>query len=305
MRLIGHLADEPTARRFGDYLYVQGIDNQLENQSNAGWGIWVSDEDKLEQASELLKVFRQAPADPKYQSLAKTAAGLRAGEEKDKTAYRKRLRNRWQLFRPLTPYGFGPLTFLLIAISVAVFIYSNFGEDKQPIMGLFITHFDVHGDYITWNSSLPEIRHGQFWRLLTPIFIHFGPLHILFNMLWLRDLGTMIEGRQSSLHLALLVVLIAVVSNLAQLFVPLSQGPEFGGMSGVIYGLLGYVWIRGKLDPGSGLYVHPTTVMMMIIWFVACFTPLTQIIGGVANVAHAAGLALGMVWGYFSSLRYR
>jgi len=76
----------------------------------------------------------------------------------------------------------------------------------------------------------------------------------------------------------------------------------FGGMSGVVYGLLGYIWLRGKFDPGSGLYLHPSTVTMMAIWFVACFTP---IIPHVANAAHAAGLVMGLGWGYLSSQRYR
>jgi len=305
MRLIGHLADESAARTFGDYLCVQGIDHQLEQQSNDGWGIWVSDEDKLEQASELLKAFRQAPADPKYRAVARSAAELREEEAKGQEAYRKRVREGRDLFRPLTAYGFGPLTFLLIVASVTVFFLSKFGQDQQSIMGLFITRFEVSGQYLTWTAGLEEIRHGQLWRLFTPILIHFSALHILFNMLWLRDLGSMIESRQSSWHLAALVVFIAAASNLAQYYIPPTRGPDFGGMSGVIYGLLGYVWIRGKMDPGSGLFVHPSTVMMMIIWFVACFTPLTSLIGRVANMAHAAGLVVGMAWGYLSSLRYR
>ena len=78
-------------------------------------------------------------------------------------------------------------------------------------MSLFITDYTVSGDFLEWNTALPEIRHGQLWRLITPIFIHFGPLHIFFNMLWLRDLGSMIEGRQSSWRLALLVLVIAAV----------------------------------------------------------------------------------------------
>ena len=155
-----------------------------------------------------------------------------------------------------------------------------------------------------WSSgqpdlTLPEIRHGEVWRLFTPIFIHLSPLHILFNMLWLRDLGSMIEGRQSSLHLLILTLVIAGCSNLAQCY---TSGPVFGGMSGVVYGLLGYIWMRGKFDPASGLYVHPSTVWMMIIWFFAC---LIGIIPHVANAAHAAGLVIGMAWGYLSSLRYR
>jgi len=141
--------------------------------------------------------------------------------------------------------------------------------------------------------------------LFTPVFLHAGAMHIIFNMLWLRDLGSMIEGRQSSLHLLLLVLVIAALSNLGQFYV---SGPRFGGMSGVVYGLLGYIWIRGKLDPASGLYLHSSTVSMMLIWFFLCigsnYFPM-PLLGSIANTAHAVGLGTGMAWGYLSSLRYR
>jgi GlpG protein len=144
------------------------------------------------------------------------------------------------------------------------------------------------------------VVHGEVWRLVTPIFIHFSILHILFNMLWLRDLGSMIEGRQSSLHLLVLVIAIGIISNLAQFYS--SHSFMFGGMSGVIYGLLGYIWMRGKFDPASGLFVHSSTVSMMIIWFFLC---LFGVIPHVANAAHGAGLVLGIAWGYLASLKYR
>jgi GlpG protein len=296
MRLIGHLEDEQTARTFADYLFVQKIDNHVEFEKPEGWGIWINDEDRIEQAAGLLTAYRANPTDARYRAQAKGAADLRAEAEKDEAKYRKKLHDRRHLFRPLREYGFGPLTFVLIVISVVVCIRSRFGNELEPIRGLFMTDFssmDLAG------PSLPEIRHGQLWRLITPIFIHFGPIHILFNMLWLRDLGSMIEGRQSPWHLAILVTVIAVCSNLGQFF---WAGPVFGGMSGVVYGLLGYIWLRGKFDPASGLFLHPSTVTMMIIWFFACFTP---IIPHVANGAHAVGLVMGMAWGYLSSLRYR
>ena len=296
MRLIGHLAEEKSARVFADYLYVQKIESHLEFEKADGWGVWINDEDKLEEAAKLLTDFRLNPADPKYRAEAKSASELRAEAEKDEARYRKRLSDRRHLFRPLRDYGFGPLTFVLIVISVVVCLLSRLGNDPRPILGLFITDFTTVDPF---GPRLPEILHGQVWRLITPIFIHFGLLHILFNMLWLRDLGSMIEGRQSSRLLAVLVLVIAAGSNLAQFWY---GGPVFGGMSGVVYGLLGYIWMRGKFDPGSGLYLHPSTVTMMIIWFFACFTP---IIPHVANAAHAAGLVMGIVWGYLSSLRYR
>lgn len=298
MRVIGHLEKESQARVFADFLYVQGIENQLEFQKQEGWAVWIRDEDRLNTAKEMLTQFSNNPSDPRYLTEAKGAAQRRAEDEKSQEEYRKKLRNGRQLFQPLSGYGFGLLTFLLIAASVGVFIWSRFATDFAPIHTLFVS--EMLGGNGNWREMLPEVRHGEVWRLFTPMFIHWSFPHILFNMLWLRDLGSMIEARQSTARLALLVAAVAAVSNFAQYYV---NGPVFGGMSGVVYGLLGYVWIRGKLDPGSGLFLHPSTVVMMLAWFVLCYTPLlTPITGHVANTAHAAGLLLGMTWGFLSSL---
>jgi GlpG protein len=68
-------------------------------------------------------------------------------------------------------------------------------------------------------------------------------------------------------------------------------------MSGVVYGLFGYIWMKGKFDPGDGLMLHSTTIMVMLFWFVFCFFGSLNI----ANGAHAGGLAVGTLWGYLSS----
>lgn len=297
MRLIGYLENEPQARTFADFLYVKGIESQLEFQKGEGWGIWIRDEDKLEPAAKLLTGFRESPSDPRYSTEAKGAMQLREDEKKGQEAYRKRQRSGRHLFKPLTGYGFGPLTFALIAACVAVFIFSRFGTDREPIRALFISeHFEGHREFA---AMLPEVRGGEIWRIFTPVLIHMNLMHIVFNMLWLRDLGSMIEGRQGTGHLAILVIVFAILSDFAQYYV---IGPRFGGMSGVVYGLMGYIWIRGRFDPGSGLFLHPTTVIMMLAWLVLCYTGW---LGPVANTAHAAGLISGVCWGYLSSLRHR
>ena len=140
--------------------------------------------------------------------------------------------------------------------------------------------------------TLPEVESGEVWRLVTPIFLHFGILHIAFNMFWLYDLGTLIERKLGSWRYLLIVLVMAIVSNVAQF---VAAGPMFGGMSGVVYGLFGYAWVRGRLDPTCGLYLRPDIAFWMIGFFVICALGL---IPNVANWAHGGGLATGAALGY-------
>jgi GlpG protein len=184
----------------------------------------------------------------------------------------------------------GPLTAVLIAISVGVAFYSRLGANERALEFLFLTN------YHRAPGELPvEISQGEVWRLITPIFIHFGYIHLLFNLLWLKDLGTVIEKGISSRFLFTFVLVIGISSNVAQF---LYSGPFFGGMSGVVYGLLGYVWMKSIFDPGSGFYLDKQTVIMMLGWFALCSL---DVIKHVANAAHAAGLGLGVIWGYFAA----
>jgi GlpG protein len=95
-----------------------------------------------------------------------------------------------------------------------------------------------------------------------------------------------------------MVLAIAVISNLGQYYTNRSidnSGPFFGGMSGVVYGLFGYVWMKSRYDPGAGFYMHPNLVFWMLVFFIVC---LAGFIPNVANAAHGFGLAVGIVLGY-------
>lgn len=188
------------------------------------------------------------------------------------------------------------VTAILITLSILVALISKFGRDFQFLHVLFISEY---------RQGLPEIIHGQIWRLFTPIIIHFGIMHIVFNMLWLYQLGSAVEQRQNRKRMLILVLIISVLSNLAQFF---WSGPIFGGMSGVVYGLLGYVWAQGKFNPGAGIGLNQSTTMMMLIWFVVCWMGL---VGNIANMAHTIGLVCGVVLGVlyspqlFRKIKYR
>ena len=185
-----------------------------------------------------------------------------------------------------------PVTFAMIAVSVIVAITTRLGDQHEPVQNaLAIASYRIEGHTIYW-KRLDDVTNGQVWRLVTPIFLHFGILHILFNMLWLRDLGSAVEFRRRSLRFVLIVLSIAVASNVAQY---LQSGPHFGGMSGVVFGLFGYVWMKSRYDPGSGFFLHPNTVFLMIAWFFVC---MTGMVGAIANMAHGVGLVGGVVLGY-------
>lgn len=201
--------------------------------------------------------------------------------------------NLKSLWRRYLYSGLPPLTVGLIALSVLITFLFQYLQIEAILRIFLISQYSAPAGGLF--AGLPEIREGQVWRLVTPIFLHFNVLHLVFNMLWLWELGGMIERNQSHWSLLWLVLAFAVGSNLAQYAM---SGPAFGGMSGVVYGLLGYAWIRGHFDPRSALFVPQPIVIMMVAWFVIC---LTGLLGPIANTAHGVGLALGMAWGWLSA----
>jgi GlpG protein len=296
MRLIGHLADKAGAQAFSDFLCVEGISNELEHEKE-GWAIWIHLEEDLERAKTLLTEFQGNPANPKYQNRALEAEQIKHQRELEEAKARNRYFDRAKLFQQVRPYGIGPLSLALVLICVAVTAYTRFAKNIDA--PLWITQFSIEGHYLRWRDGLPEIRHGQIWRLITPIFIHANMMHLVFNALAMLDFGSMVESRQNALRLALLVLVIAVPSNVAQYYSSTPHLPNFCGISGVAYGLLGYIWMKSKFHPASGYYLHPQTVAMMLIFFVIC---LFKWIPNIANTVHSVGLGVGVVWGYLSSV---
>jgi len=294
MRMVGHVKTEAQAQVLSAHLSVEGIENREEPEPGGSWAVWVHSEDQLEHATTLLREFSENPGDPRYGQAVQRAQDKRRTEEQAAKAAERRYFGRGKLF-PERVYGIGLLTAALIAVSVLVTLISAFGDAAGSRGWLSITRYRHEDGLIHWRPGLSEIQRGEIWRLFTPAFLHFGILHLLFNMLWLKDLGSRIEHLQGRGRLVALVLVIAALSNLAQYGV---GGPSFGGMSGVVYGLLGYVWLRGRLDPGSGLHVDRQTMLLMVIWFLLC---LFHIIPDVANAAHGAGFAVGLLWGGMSA----
>lgn len=316
MRQLIVLESEASARKLTAYLITERIAAQVD-ADKTGHIVWVRDEDQLPRAKEILAQFQASPDDPRFQGAERTAESIRRDEERlrrEKLANVVEMRGRWGSGAGIRRRS--PLVFALIAISVLVAILTNGGRqpngnavlDKLLFVdpGLFTAaHIAEQPNF--WTSILA----GQVWRLVTPIFIHYGWMHLIFNMWALFVLGSQIEDRRGSLRFLLLVLLLAVVSNLgesvaAQLKLP-KQLALFGGMSGVVYGAFGYVWMKAKFDNAAGFMIAKETVFIMVVWLALCilrdFPPFDSFLGGmikdrVANTAHVVGLVLGVAIGY-------
>ena len=144
-----------------------------------------------------------------------------------------------------------PLTKFLLFANIGFFIVTQIQPDLFEYLAAF---------FPAWKFFIPT-------QILTHMFMHGGPMHILFNMLWMKDLGKIIEKEKSSNFLLTFIVIIGTLSNFAQFLV---SGPNFGGMSGVVYGLLGYLWMYKRMNSAAAFSLPKSDVVLMVGWFFLC-----------------------------------
>jgi len=297
MRRLTNFDNLETARKLNEVLYAQDIKSEVRDNADGSFSIWIHSDDQLDKAHSVFDSFKQDPNNTEYERLAKAAQAKRREQASREKRSRHRtvdVRTTWR-----TTTTKGPLTIALIIISIGVALLTELGERNDLVRFLTISDYAVAGS-MPRHFGLGSIASGEIWRIFTPALLHFSFIHIFFNMWWLFDLGSAIENRRSSLHLGLLILVISGVSNLAQFII--SKNPLFGGMSGVVYGLLGYIWMLGKFNPSAGLFVPKPIVTFMLLWLVLGFSGFFGLFGvGIANIVHLAGLVVGALWGYLES----
>ena len=183
-----------------------------------------------------------------------------------------------------------PCTIALIALNAAVFIFLSFGGMTE----------DAY--YMLQNGAMyvPLLREGEYYRLLTSIFLHFGFSHLVNNMLMLGVMGWQLELVLGKLKFLLLYFAAGLCGNLLSAFAEIRTG-EYAvsaGASGAIFGIIGallYIALRnhGRIGTVSGQGI----LLMIALTLYYGFTS-----SGVDNFAHIGGLAAGFL---LSVLLYR
>ena len=271
MRRLTHFDSAPLGQGFLNVLEKKNIEAHLTENQDGTHSVWILDDENLKEASLLLKEFQKNPTE-----------GAASKKKAEKETRHRQVDVRTQVWQQDEPNRF--LTVILMLISGFVYLGQEGGFPSSVVAKLHIA------DPVYQTPFFGEILAGEFWRLISPIFLHFNMIHILFNMLWLYQLGSMIETIEGSKKLFWLVMVAGVLSNILQYTV---TGPAFGGMSGVVYGLLSYAWGMGQWNPQSGYFIDKGTFGFMMVWLVLCFL---GIFGPVANFSHLGGFLVGIFW---------
>ena len=184
--------------------------------------------------------------------------------------------------------------FYIIAAAIFLTLFTNFG-----LSGLLGNFLFINTNFNNAFSSMEHtflIEH-EWWRLLTPTFLHFSITHLAFNCLWIYILGSKIEAYDGKLVFILIFLITSIASNVGEYI--WSGQYFFGGLSGAVYGLLGYCFII-ELDSKSSRYDLPDALyLFMFIWLLVGFTGILSIFGfgNIANAAHLIGMIIGFILG--------
>ena len=189
--------------------------------------------------------------------------------------------------------------FYIIALAIFLTLFTNFGLNNflEPL--LFIK--------TNLNSSFENtyLINNEWWRLIAPTFVHFSMTHLVFNCLWIYILGQRIEKLDGLCVFLFIFILTGILSNAGQFF--WTQQYLFGGLSGAVYGLLGYCFII-ELDGRHGRYGLPEALyLFMFIWLLVGFTGVLNFFGfgNVANTAHLVGMIAGFIIGLITKYRLK
>jgi GlpG protein len=267
---------------FSQFLSSQGLKHRI-NEESGQQVIWVQSEADAE-------IVRQA--------LQKWSPGMEAQAEQ---------RFASNLGMPFAParlisklvkaFFSSPVTLILVVVCGIVAVASSLGANTNPVNFLFYPRLASDNLFVLLGEITTPL---VFIQTLTPMFLHFGELHLIFNMLWLLYFGKQLEAIQPLWIFLALIVVTAFVSNTTQY---LATGfTNFGGMSGVVYGLVGYTWVIHNFMPRSRLLLNNS---MFVFFVIALILMEVFASSSIATAAHVGGLISGLVLGVVMVAYYR
>jgi len=176
-----------------------------------------------------------------------------------------------------------PVTRALIALNVAVYVGElATGSGVQGDRGWIFEHGVLFG---------PLVQDGEWWRLITSAFMHYGPFHLLINMYGLYFAGTLLERAIGHWRFLLLYLASGLAGSAGALaYDALFQRPNALtlGASGALFGILGALFVlerRGHLSTEgqiAGLIVINLVFTLVFARFISVGGHVGGLLGGIA-----------------------
>ena len=238
MREVACVSSKKIADRLVYYLCYYKIEAIQKSNDDDNFYIWIIHEKDMNEGKKLVTEFLRNPEDVSFEELS----------IKGELLYRKLIE----------PVNTTKINFKKIGVDNRSNVL-NKAMGNTTLLLIFITSFFYLLDFFNFPFYQPtafyfseNILSGQFWRLLTPVFLHRDFFHFLFNVMWLFELSNMIENDKGRKYTLFLFLSIAILCNIIQYFI---TGPNFLGMSGVIYGFFGYIWMQIRFGTSS-VYIY-------------------------------------------------
>lgn len=259
------LSNPQAADLFVNYMATKGVRIHAKNE-NQQISLWLEDQHQLDVVEKELNTFLRESFHPRYQ-----AASWQTGDPKNTgIKYRPAFSIKNMVQRS------GPLTVLVVILCVLIFIWQQAVGDYDVML------------HLAWPYN--ESLNFEVWRYITPAFVHFSLMHIAFNLAMWWYLASQTEQRLGTGKLFVIMLVSALFSNWAQ---SLFTNSNFGGLSGVVYALIGYVGLTGIYNPKKGIGAPTGLLVFSILWIVAGYM---GVLGdSIGNTAHFAGLLIGLL----------
>jgi len=261
------------AQAFIDYMASRHISIQMSPEGEGRVALWLIDAQHQVETEAELNRFLSEPNHKRYQAASWDVAETRKSQFHYHTPS----------FLSMIKAKAGSVTLSIMLLCVMIFALQQLGFNQQIFQMLHFPALDG--------------QQWQLWRWLSHAVLHFSVMHIAFNILWWWQLGGDIEKKLGGLKLLQIFAISSALSGAGQYWV---EGANFGGLSGVVYALVGYLWVVSTKAPQLGLTIPRQIVGFMLIWLVLGYM---QPFMAIANTAHLAGLIAGVGIGWIDSMK--
>lgn len=194
-------------------------------------------------------------------------------------------------------------TACIVILMIVVFFITSFGRYMDKAKILYFSDVDYVRsvkanrfiEVAQYKNNMDRINSGELWRLVTPSFLHKNLVHFLLLLAFLFQFGRTIEEISGRTYLLAMFFVSAIVSNFLEFKI---SNAHFGGMTGTVYCLYGFIWIRSLIDTKYAGKLNQIVHMFMLGLILSGFMNIFYINNRFGSIG---GLAIGLAWGIFSA----